>query len=312
MENRINKLDKRIQEYFYLGQQIGFFNSNNIERVLTRLERVKFSIDNNNPGNAQTVPIRDQNNVRISHGLDVRINENRIKNTSQYFFEDEVIFHELTHCVNAIYEKWFENLALWYDYDKVFNIVFPENKDKIEALSSNPEFRQRYYCWLVLDEFVAQYISQKMVEVKYGKKIYPSIQRTFNKANPPIEIESDFSNYWEFTDIVKKFVETIYGKCDLNRFCIEALEPKIIRTIFASYKNKKNGLDYLYSLLGNMGNIGFVVASRNFTPQQIASDSDMTARTPENVSKYYEQCISIPVSIAENRVIVPGVVGHFD
>lgn len=50
MEIIINKLDSRIQENFYLGSKIWFFNSDNIERVLTSLERVKFSVDNNNPG----------------------------------------------------------------------------------------------------------------------------------------------------------------------------------------------------------------------------------------------------------------------
>ena len=80
MQERIGKLDIKIQEYIKLGLKIGFFNNENIERVITRLERVKFSIDNNCSGDAQTTPIRDPENLRISNGLDVRINEFKTKN----------------------------------------------------------------------------------------------------------------------------------------------------------------------------------------------------------------------------------------
>ena len=132
MQERIGKLDIKIQEYIKLGLKIGFFNNENIERVITRLERVKFSIDNNCSGDAQTTPIRDPENLRISNGLDVRINEFKTKNSGKFYFEDEVIFHELSHCVNGLYENWFENLSLYFDFDKIFFERFNDKQERIE------------------------------------------------------------------------------------------------------------------------------------------------------------------------------------
>ena len=174
MIGRIMKLDKNIQEYISLGIKSGLFNEKNLERVILRLERVNFSIDNNNPGDAQTEPIRDRNNPRISYGLNVRINERKTLNSEKYYFKDEVLFHELTHCVNGIYENFMENLSLWFDFDKKFKSNFMVKEDLIEFMSSNPNYRQKSYSWLVLDEFVAQYVAQLLVETKYNKKIYVS------------------------------------------------------------------------------------------------------------------------------------------
>lgn len=311
MKERIDKLDKKIQEYIYIGYKAGIFNDDNIERVVSRLERVKFSIDNNNPGDAQTSPIRDEKDYTMSYGLDVKINEKRINAKGQYFFEDEVIFHELTHCINGIYENWFENLSLWSYFDKKFDEYFPGNQKKIESYSNNPEFRQKGYGWLVLDEFISQYISQKMVEAKYGKKIYFDKERIINETIPKIKINSNLNDYWEFTNVVKSFVKTIYGDCDLDSFCIEAIKPDIINTIFQTYQKKENGLECLYYLLGEMGNIGFAVSSRNFTPEQVASDKDMMARDPNRLYKYYNQCTSISNDFLNSRTVVPGVLGHF-
>ena len=94
MIGRIMKLDKNIQEYISLGIKSGLFNEKNLERVILRLARVYFSIDNNNPGAAQPDPIRDRNNQRISYGLNVRINERKTLNSEKYYFKDEVLFHE--------------------------------------------------------------------------------------------------------------------------------------------------------------------------------------------------------------------------
>ena len=77
MVNRIKKLNEDIQEYINIGIKIGLFNETNLERIISRLERVEFSIDNSIPGDAQTVPIRDNNNPRISYGIDIKINKRK-------------------------------------------------------------------------------------------------------------------------------------------------------------------------------------------------------------------------------------------
>ena len=47
-----------MQEYVYLGTKIGLFNNLNIERVVSRLERVEIGINNNMNSYSHTLPIR--------------------------------------------------------------------------------------------------------------------------------------------------------------------------------------------------------------------------------------------------------------
>ena len=91
IEARIANLDKKIQEYIDQGRKIGIFNDKNIERVVSRLERVRISVDNSLSGDARIDSDRDKNI------LDIKINENNIqqaKNDGKDYFEDEVLFHE--------------------------------------------------------------------------------------------------------------------------------------------------------------------------------------------------------------------------
>ena len=217
MKDRIMKLDKNIQEYIGLGLRAGLFNKNNLERIVSRLERVNFSVDNNNPGDAQTEPIRDRNNPRISYGLNVKMNERRTLNSGRYYFKDEVLFHELTHCINGIYENFMENLSLWFDLDKMFENNFSVKSDAIESMANDPNYRQKSYSWLVLDEFVAQYVAQLLVEIKYNKKIYVNESKLIRQSNPSINVNNNFADYHEFYDIVINFIKPIYGN-DLNKF----------------------------------------------------------------------------------------------
>ena len=310
MKDRILQLDKSIQEYISLGIKSGLFNKNNLNRIITRLERVKFSIDNNNPGDAQTEPIRDSSNFRISYGINIKINENKTNNTGKFYYRDEVVFHELTHSVNGIYENWFENLSLWFDFDKKFKETFIVKEDTIEELSNNPKYRQKGYSWQVLDEFVAQYVSQKLVETKYGTKVYPIEKKPIRQSDPIIYINTKFNDYYEYYDLVMKFIEPIYGS-NVNQFVIDSLDDTAINKIFNYYKNRSLGFDELYSLLGVMGNIGFAVGSRNFSEAQKASDSDMLARNPQNFYKNYNECFSILNNVLENKISIPGVKGSF-
>lgn len=264
MKDRIMKLDKNIQEYIGLGLRAGLFNKNNLERIVSRLERVNFSVDNNNPGDAQTESIRDRNNPRISYGLNVKMNERRTLNSGRYYFKDEVLFHELTHCINGIYENFMENLSLWFDLDKMFENNFSVKSDAIESMANDPNYRQKSYSWLVLDEFVAQYVAQLLVETKYNKKIYVNESKLIRQSNPSINVNNNFADYHEFYDIVINFIKPIYGN-DLNKFIADSLDSTVINKIFSYYKNEPSGFVKLYSLLGEMGNIGFAVASPNFT-----------------------------------------------
>ena len=306
MKDRIMKLDKNIQEYIGLGLRAGLFNKNNLERIVSRLERVNFSVDNNNPGDAQTEPIRDRNNPRISYGLNVKMNERRTLNSGSYYFKDEVLFHELTHCINGIYENFMENLSLWFDLDKMFENNFSVKSDAIESMANDPNYRQKSYSWLVLDEFVAQYVAQLLVEIKYNKKIYVNESKLIRQSNPSINVNNNFADYHEFYDIVINFIKPIYGK-----FIADSLDSTVINKIFSYYKNEPSGFVKLYSLLGEMGNIGFAVASPNFTEVQRATDYDMIARDSHNFYLHYNEVLKIINIILDRKSYIPGIEGNF-
>lgn len=310
MKDRIMKLDKNIQEYIGLGLRAGLFNKNNLERIVSRLERVNFSVDNNNPGDAQTESIRDRNNPRISYGLNVKMNERRTLNSGRYYFKDEVLFHELTHCINGIYENFMENLSLWFDLDKMFENNFSVKSDAIESMANDPNYRQKSYSWLVLDEFVAQYVAQLLVETKYNKKIYVNESKLIRQSNPSINVNNNFADYHEFYDIVINFIKPIYGN-DLNKFIADSLDSTVINKIFSYYKNEPSGFVKLYSLLGEMGNIGFAVASPNFTEVQRATDYDMIARDSHNFYLHYNKVLELINIILDKKTFIPGVEGDF-
>lgn len=310
MKDRIMKLDKNIQEYIGLGLRAGLFNKNNLERIVSRLERVNFSVDNNNPGDAQTEPIRDRNNPRISYGLNVKMNERRTLNSGRYYFKDEVLFHELTHCINGIYENFMENLSLWFDLDKMFENNFSVKSDAIESMANDPNYRQKSYSWLVLDEFVAQYVAQLLVEIKYNKKIYVNESKLIRQSNPSINVNNNFADYHEFYDIVINFIKPIYGN-DLNKFIADSLDSTVINKIFSYYKNEPSGFVKLYSLLGEMGNIVFAVASPNFTEVQRATDYDMIARDSHNFYLHYNEVLKIINIILDRKSYIPGIEGNF-
>ena len=310
MKDRIMKLDKNIQKYIGLGLRAGLFNKNNLERIVSRLERVNFSVDNNNPGDAQTEPIRDRNNPRISYGLNVKMNERRTLNSGRYYFKDEVLFHELTHCINGIYENFMENLSLWFDLDKMFENNFSVKSDAIESMANDPNYRQKSYSWLVLDEFVAQYVAQLLVEIKYNKKIYVNESKLIRQSNPSINVNNNFADYHEFYDIVINFIKPIYGN-DLNKFIADSLDSTVINKIFSYYKNEPSGFVKLYSLLGEMGNIGFAVASPNFTEVQRATDYDMIARDSHNFYLHYNEVLKIINIILDRKSYIPGIEGNF-
>ena len=304
------KLDKNIQEYIGLGLRAGLFNKNNLERIVSRLERVNFSVDNNNPGDAQTESIRDRNNPRISYGLNVKMNERRTLNSGRYYFKDEVLFHELTHCINGIYENFMENLSLWFDLDKMFENNFSVKSDAIESMANDPNYRQKSYSWLVLDEFVAQYVAQLLVEIKYNKKIYVNESKLIRQSNPSINVNNNFADYHEFYDIVINFIKPIYGN-DLNKFIADSLDSTVINKIFSYYKNEPSGFVKLYSLLGEMGNIGFAVAYPNFTEVQRATDYDMIARDSHNFYLHYNEVLKIINIILDRKSYIPGIEGNF-
>ena len=215
IKKRVNKLHPTMQEYINYGLALGFFNSKNIERVIGRLEKVTFVVDNTIPGDAQTIPIRDGSGRII-----IKQNEERMyaKNREPYF-ADEVLFHEFTHVTNGLYESWFQSLDSWNMKRKIQTFMNDKEKERFSHYSDKPEYRQAGYGWGLLDDFVAQYVAQSMVEEKYKRKdIYPLKSDTYNACDPAIPYTSNLADYPIYTPFTEKFVEALYGKTDLKRY----------------------------------------------------------------------------------------------
>ena len=214
LDFRIRKLHPKMQEYVYLGTKVGLFNNLNIERVVSRLERVEIGINNNMNSYAHTLPIRieDENGNYVSKGINIDINKDKVDSKIRqglFYFEDEILFHEFSHAVNGIYEEWFEKLMLGYDVDEKFISTSPIKEDMIKNLSSNPEFRQIKYAGILLDDFVSQTIAQKMINYKYERNIYPDRERIFELSEPPIKCNCSLNGCWQFENVAKKFIESM-------------------------------------------------------------------------------------------------------
>lgn len=288
LDFRIRKLHPKMQEYVYLGTKVGLFNNLNIERVVSRLERVEIGINNNMNSYAHTFPIRteDENENYVSKGINIDINKDKVDykiRQGLFYFEDEILFHEFSHAVNGIYEEWFEKLMLGYDVDEKFISTSPIKEDMIKNLSSNPEFRQIKYAGILLDDFVSQTIAQKMINYKYERNIYPDRERIFELSEPPIKCNCSLNGCWQFENVAKKFIESMYGVCDVDQFCIDAIDKGIINKIFSKYMKRKRGFIDLYKILGYMGNVSFSVISKNLDEYTKATDRDMAARNPKKL-----------------------------
>lgn len=279
---RVNKLHPKMQEYIKYGIDLVFFNAKNIERIIERLENVTFEVDNEILGDAQTIPIRDGSGKTI-----IKQNEKRMyaKNRKPYF-ADEVLFHEFTHVTNGLYESWFQSLDSWNMKRKIQTFMNDNEKEHFSHYSEKPEYRQAGYGWGLLDDFVAQYVAQSMVVTKYkSKDIYPLKGENYKACNPAIEYMSDLADYPIYTPFTKKFVEALYGRSDLNRFCMESFDKNIVDNIIKAYSSRKGGLENLYKMLGYMGNIDFAENARvgHFDDETLSQDRDYSAREPKKL-----------------------------
>lgn len=279
---RVNKLHPKMQEYIKYGIDLGFFNAKNIERIIERLENVTFEVDNEILGDAQTIPIRDGSGKNI-----IKQNEKRMyaKNRKPYF-ADEVLFHEFTHVTNGLYESWFQSLDSWNMKRKIQTFMNDNEKEHFSHYSEKPEYRQAGYGWGLLDDFVAQYVAQSMVVTKYkSKDIYPLKGENYKACNPAIAYMSDLADYPIYTPFTKKFVEALYGRSDLNRFCMESFDKNIVDNIIKAYSSRKGGLENLYKMLGYMGNIDFAENARvgHFDDGTLSQDRDYSAREPKKL-----------------------------
>lgn len=294
IEARIANLDKKIQEYIDQGRKIGIFNDKNIERVVSRLERVRISVDNSLSGDARIDSDRDKNI------LDIKINENNIqqaKNDGKDYFEDEVLFHEFTHAISSLYENTIETGDAYKfkknflkesekedyvdDFSYIKDYMSEDEKKKFDQYVNNDNLHLAGYGWILLDEFVAQTIAQKMVKSKYeDKSIYPLKAYESELSNPTYRFYSDLADYEVFTPFATKFIESMYGTKDIENFCKDSLDTDFINKVFEQFQKRPDGLEHLYKMLGGMGNIYFA----DQVKKGHVTDNKLNERDPKHYS----------------------------
>lgn len=310
IESRIANLDKRMQEYIELGKKMGMINNENIERVISRLERVKISVDNSIVGDARIESDRDNDSVNI------KLNQNRIQqeiNNGKYYFEDEVLFHEFTHSISSLYENSIETGDAYKfkknflkesekddyvdDYSYIKDYMNNEEKEKFDKYVNEDKLHLAGYGWILLDEFVAQTVAQKMVKRKHNDRgIYAIKAHDSSISNPPYRFYSDLADYEVFTPFSTKFIESMYGTKDIENFCKDSLDSDFIDKIFENFQKRPDGLEHLYKMLGNMGNIFFAneIERGHITEEQLDKrDPSHYSENKENIYNSIKEFMSI-------------------
>lgn len=271
IESRIEKLNSKMKEYIEYGRKIGIITDSNIERVVTRLERVKIEVDNNlKGGDGFATPDREKGIINLK--INKEFIENEMKKDEKKYYEDEVYFHEFTHAVNGIYEGWIEkgdafkfkknylNEVKKDNYQDDYNLITDSMTDKEKSdfnkYVNNKDLKLAGYGWGLLDEFVAQTMTQKLIKNKYNnEKIYKVKHQVSNISEPEYDFYSDLADYEVFTPFAYKFAEALYGRKDIDKLCSDVLEENFIENTIKEFKKRPNGLEDLYKMLGYMGNI---------------------------------------------------------
>lgn len=262
----INNISIKVNEYLRLGIQIGLFDNSNIDIVREKLKNISIVEDNSLTGDAEAIIEEDKKIIKI--------NSQKCRN-KEYYFMDEVLFHEFTHFINEIHNDLFNSL-------KSQIIAF---KNKYSSSLKNDELAQ-YPEWggILLDEAISQKVAQTMVETKYGKRIYERHPKKSKIFGEEMNYYSSFSDYPEFENIAEKFSKSCVGSAGLLGLAKLSMSKRCIDSIFTTYSKQSNGGEKLYKSLAYMGNIA--IADYASKGHFILKNSE-NLRRKENVVKSY-------------------------
>lgn len=275
-------MNKKRNEFLKYGQECGFINKSNAKRVKERLERIAFVQDNTIPGDAHTKMDSDTTIITI--------NMNRTFSNKEWF-TDEVLFHEFTHSVSGLCENEFQTYYSWFIDKNIQKFMTEQEKEEFKVYSKERPFEfAAGYGVALLDDFVAQYMSQSMVEKKYeNDPRYKSgiYQRKPQRRNycPEFDFYSNFNDYSIYEGFGKKFIKALYGKEDVQRFCIESMHPDIVDNIILNYRNRKGGIESIYKLFTYLGTINFAENAElnHFSEGTLKQDPNRVTRNPDEM-----------------------------
>ena len=239
-------LKPELKEYIQLGHKIGFITSDNIERIYERLKNTQIDIQENDLGYGGITEMLDDNktiNITISKGCIERESKSLDRNFNDYF--EENLFHELTHAVGITSREIGPIISEFIAHNNLNESLYP-NCDMGYSL---------------IDEIIAQTIAQRMITEKYNMQYQlKHSEFMFNEHNKSeqsfkYKYDSDLQWYGELQNFALDFIENIYGKRDINLIFNDHFNGRIFEKMLEKYKKEHNGVERLYSLIGNFGNI---------------------------------------------------------
>lgn len=245
IKKEFESLQLGMQDYIRFGYEIGIINKENIDRIYSRLLKTKIiQFDKDEGFGGFTYLDENDNIIKILMSKKCIDRESNSLNRSFEEYYDENLFHELTHAVGITPQE----------IDLELNKLIPKEK-------RNERFYYMDYGYSLIDEVIAQSISQRMVTKKYGT-LYPFERKkfVFNKNSEynksfSYEYNSNLQWYGEIEQIALDFVETLYEKRNINLIFKDHFNGTVFEKMKNVFENKKDGLDSLYKLLGNLGNI---------------------------------------------------------
>lgn len=242
------KLQPQIQEFMQYMIDIGLVNTENKDKILDKLRRTKIEYKSNVPYGGYTEHEED-NTIKITICKDFIEKEAESLEMDADILVDINIFHELVHASS---------------------ILDSELSGKINELFSDIDTQDNNYPlisfgYTILQEYIAQSISQKLVSKKYKKSdlfpikhnklIYDENGHLPKESAYSYEYDSNLVYYGELEQFALKFINAIYGATDVNRLYEDHFSGKIFDLLSSTFKNRKNGMTTLYNMFGHMGNI---------------------------------------------------------
>lgn len=251
-----NYIKKKIIEYINLLKDCGYIKDDQtLNEIYKRLNSLKIEIIHNAPGDATV----DGNTLKICW-------ENIEKNINQKgtYYIDEVLFHEFSHVLNSFHNAIFgDNKFIVRDYIQGRMNPFTT----IELLEQGDELLYNQDSWfgiILLDEFIAQSISQKLVIEKFksldemSKRKYVIDNNLFEYKSrnfitkicePPMMIKTSLADYPEFDIFAQNFI-TKYGY-NVELFIVKSLDINFVKDFINSLNSEK--IEELYKDLCYLG-----------------------------------------------------------
>lgn len=278
-------LNKRKDDFLFYGQRIGLFDEYEAHRIKNNVfDRITIVEDYTLVGESQLVQNNDGSKI-------LRINPNYLMNKTEYYI-DELIFHELFHAaseINKEISKINADNQRGY-YDRPVGRIVPFEERVLNKGHRSPNNLNQYPGWgfLLLDEALAQYTAQALVEVKLSKKIYSTHQSSSRIYPSYHTFSTSLAFYGEYEEPATCFSKLIVGNRGLLALASLSLNNEFLDTVFDRVSDE----DTLYDILGYMGDIGIAVYADQGHINEVPQNS-VQNRRPSNVLNSFQALKSI-------------------